>query len=53
MSELAYLKKYQEDKVLDKLSVSDFVAVTSLFMVKEAEGPNHLREFRFGRQDVK
>jgi hypothetical protein len=53
VGELEYLKARQQDIVLDKLSVSDYLAAAAMFMVKEAEGPDLMRQYKYGRQDVK
>lgn len=53
MNEIIYLKKDEMDTVLDKVSLSDYFAVSALLVIKEAEGPNLLRDIRFGRQDAK
>lgn len=38
---------------MDKVSVADYFAFASLLAIKDAEGPNMLIEWKFGRKDVK
>jgi hypothetical protein len=52
VSELAYQKMHQEDIVLDKLSVSDYITSAAFFVVREAEGPNILSDLSYGRKDA-
>jgi len=47
------MKKYQEDIVIDQLSVADYFAAAAHFVVREAEGPNTLDEITYGRKDAK
>jgi hypothetical protein len=49
INELIYRKQYEEDIVLDKMSISDYFAAASLFVIKEAEGPDLLDDFQYGR----
>lgn len=37
---------------MDKLSLSDYFASTAFFVIREAEGPNILDDFYYGRKDV-
>ena len=53
MQELSYLKKQEEDIVLDKLSISDYFTSAAFFVVREAEGPNLLNDITYGRVDAK
>jgi len=46
------MKKYEEDIVLDKMSLSDYFASAAFFVIREAEGPNILNDISYGRQDV-
>ncbi len=52
INELVYRKIEECDIVLDKLSTSDYIAYSSLLVVREAEGPNILNDFAYGRKDV-
>lgn len=52
-NELAYLKKSEEDIVLDKVSVSDYITSAAVFVVGEAEGPNMIPDITYGRTDAK
>src|SRR4051794_29229592 len=53
MNELNYLKVAEVDIVLDKVSIADYFAAAALLVIKDAEGPNVLREMRYGRVDVR
>jgi hypothetical protein len=44
VNELMYQKDFLEDKVLDKLSHSDYFTTAALFVIRESEGPNLLPE---------
>lgn len=51
--ELIYMKKHEEDIVVDQLSVSDYITSAAYFVVREAEGPNILADITYGRNDAK
>ena len=51
--ELIYMKKHEEDIVVDQLSVSDYITSAAYFVVREAEGPNILADITYGRSDAK
>ena len=46
------MKNYEEDSVLDKFSVSDYISTAALLVIREAEGPNLLDDITYGRKDV-
>ena len=50
--ELIYQKKFEEDIVFDKLSLSDYFTSAAYFVVREAEGPNILDDISYGRKDA-
>lgn len=52
INEFIYLKKSEEDIVLDKLSNSDYFAAAAFIAIKEAEGPNIIPEIEYGRKDA-
>ena len=52
ISELIYQKQHEEINVMDKLSLSDYFVSAATLVVKEAEGPNVLKDLTFGRKDV-
>ena len=51
--ELIYQKKFEEDIVIDQLSLSDFFTSAAFFVIREAEGPNILDDITYGRKDAK
>lgn len=38
--------------MLDNLSDADYFAATAVLVLKEAQGPNVLNEFAYGRKDI-
>lgn len=50
--ELIYRKKFETDIVFDKLSLADYFASAAFFVIREAEGPNILRDIDYGRKDA-
>ncbi|TNV76309.1 hypothetical protein FGO68_gene12209 [Halteria grandinella] len=53
VNELAYAKQFEEDIVIDKLSLSDYFTSAAFFVIREAEGPNILDDISYGRVDAK
>jgi hypothetical protein len=53
ISELTYKKDVADyDMVLDKLSISDYMLDAAMLVIREAEGPNLLDDFAYGRKDL-
>jgi hypothetical protein len=46
------LKIDQHDTVLDQLTDADYLAAAGVIILKEAEGPNVIDEFNFGRKEI-
>jgi hypothetical protein len=53
IQELSYFKNFEEDIVLDKLSLADYFNAMSIILIKESDGPNLIPEISYGRQDTK
>ena len=51
-SEIVYKKNFEEDIVIDKLSMSDYLTAFAFMVVRESEGPNILDDIGFGRKDA-
>ena len=52
ISELIYQKQHEETIVMDKLSLSDYFISAATLVIKEAEGPNLLKDLTIGKKDV-
>jgi hypothetical protein len=52
IQELIFHKDDRVDIVLDKVSLSDYFAGSAFLVIKEAEGPNLLNSWAYGRKDV-
>lgn len=53
VNELTYQKQFEEDIVIDKMSLSDYFTSAAFFVIREAEGPNILNDISYGRIDAK